>query len=118
MNRVASYVEKYPCGPGGHDFEPTGVRMSPVAHTPPLNSASMESVTMCRACGKSGWERTPTCEVRESFGGDVSVLSARTLTHTDGRRLAGLPLCSECHIGLLNGDAPDWTLEVASAVAP
>lgn len=113
MSRINDWLVKYPCGPGAHSYEDTGIQMMPTAEAVqsgrPLNTDSMEAMTQCGRCEKSGWERTLTCEICDWY--PATAAPDRVLVLADGTRLRGIPLCDTCHVGVLDGEAGmsiDW----------
>ncbi len=109
-SRIDTLLKKFACGPGGHTFSPTGVRMTPVAMAVPLDPSTMEAVLVCSRCEKSGWERTLACDICEEFADGVEVVATRVLVNQDGRRVLGVPLCPRCHVDLIAGASIDWRI--------
>lgn len=113
MTRIGDWLQKYHCGPGEHRYQDTGIQMVPTAQAVQpgreLDTSGMEAMTECGRCGKSGWERTLTCEICDWH--PATAPPGRVLILADGSRKRGLPLCDSCHVGAINGEAGlsiDW----------
>lgn len=112
QQRLNDWLEKYPCGPGGHDFIPTGIQMSPTARAVQPGQdfeAPDDEMTKCSRCPKTGWLRTPTCEICGNH--TVHVLQERMLVLADGTRLKSPALCDSCHIDIRDARDPRVSIE-------
>jgi hypothetical protein len=107
MNDISGWLERYDCGPGRHDFQLTGVEMMPMAQVVQddgrIDTSSSEELTACTRCQKPGWSRTLTCEICEHYPAEI--MSGRLLVLGDGTVLNDVPLCSMCHLAVLDEHA-------------
>lgn len=109
---IEHWIAKYFCGPGQHVYRSTGISMMPTAEAVQPGQrigVSMEEILKCERCGKSGWERTVTCEICDWY--PVNASPNRVLVLADGTRLSGVALCDACHVAAINGEAGlsvDW----------
>lgn len=107
--RIEQFLLQYPCGPGGHNFQPTGETRAVYTVDGGPSPDQFQALTACSVCGKSGLVSTPTCtfcdeDYAEQFPRSV-------LVGPDGQRVAAPELCDHCRVDLDLGLAGGWRLE-------
>lgn len=103
MSHLSDALTQYSCGPSGHGFRDTGIRMSAAVSLTSGSSipAPDREVILCETCGK-------TCGADVCAFCEQPVEIVDELIDPDGATVT-LELCSVCHIDLIDGyDALGW----------